>query len=86
MVFLMLWLQECSLVYVGVEKDGEESGRANMRANTNTKHNAWHIVGAQQISIESKQHTQLLIIISYVLFMTNLCHRIGIAILISQMT
>lgn len=72
MGFLMLWLQEQALVCVGVEKDGEESGGANMRANTNTKHNAWHIVGAQQIPIESKQHTQLLILISYVLLMTNL--------------
>lgn len=72
MGFLMLRLQEQALVCVGAEKDGKESGGANMRANTNTKHNAWHIVGAQQISIESKQHTQLLIIISYVLLMTNL--------------
>lgn len=50
------------------------------------QHNAWHVVGAQQISIESKQHTQLLILISYVLLMTNLWHRIGIVIFTSWMT
>lgn len=68
----MLWLQEQSLVCVEVKEDGEESVGAKRIASTNTKHNAWHIVGAKQISTESKQHSQLFIIISHLLFITNL--------------
>lgn len=44
----------------------------NRTASTNAKHNAWHIVGAQQISIDSKQHISLYIIILHLLFITNL--------------